>query len=154
FRIKYGVESARYLEQAAKLDVQNDKEEVVLNTANAFSALFKAREYVGLVQQNLKQQQQRVTDFTNLEKNGLMARNDLLKAQLQASNVELTLLEAQNDLAITYTNVNLLLGLPEGTEVSPDTSGFHIADPGTLAQWEQTAQQSRKDIAALTLREK
>ncbi len=153
-RIKYGVASAKYLEQAAKLDVENDKAEVILNTANAFSALFKAREYVGLVKQNLKQQQQRVGDFTNLEKNGLIARNDLLKVQLQASNVELTLLEAENDLQITYTNVNLMLGLPEGTEVNPDTSGFHLADPGTLQQWELSAHTNRRDIAALSLREK
>ena len=153
-RIKYGVESAKYLEQAAKLDVENDKEEVIMNTANAFSALFKAREYVGLVKENLKQQQQRVTDFSNLEKNGLVARNDLLKVQLQESNVELTLLEAENDLQITYTNVNLMLGLPEGTEVSPDTSGFHLADPGSLVQWEETAHQNRKDINALSYREK
>ena len=153
-RIKYGVESAKYLEQAAKLDVEHDKAEVILNTANAFSALFKAREYVGLVRQNLKQQQQRVTDFSNLEKNGLLARNDLLKVQLQSSNVELTLLEAENDLQITYTNVNLMLGLPDGTEVTPDTSGFHLADPGALVEWEQTAHQNRKDIAALSYREK
>ncbi len=153
-RIKYGVESAKCLEQAAKLDVETDKEEVIMNTASAFSALFKAREYVGLVKENLKQQQQRVTDFSNLEKNGLMARNDLLKVQLQESNVELTLLEAESDLQITYTNVNLMLGLPQGTEVNPDTSGFHIADPGSLVQWEETAHQNRKDIASLSFREK
>jgi outer membrane protein TolC len=153
-RIKYGVESAKYLEQAAKLDVETDREEVIMNTANAFSALFKAREYVGLVKENLKQQQQRVTDFSNLEKNGLVARNDLLKVQLQESNVELTLLEAENDLQITYTNVNLLLGLPQGTEVNPDTSGFHIADPGSLIQWEESAYKNRKDLASLSYREK
>ncbi len=153
-RIKYGVESAKYLEQAAKLDVENDKEEVIMNTANAFSALFKAKEYVGLVKENLKQQQQRVTDFSNLEKNGLLARNDLLKSQLQESNIELTLLEAEHDLQITYKNVNLMLGLPDGTEVNPDTSGFHIAEPGSLAQWEETAHQNRKDFASLSYREK
>ncbi len=153
-RIKYGVEAAKYLERAAKLDVENDKEEVIMNTANAFSTLFKAKEYVNLVKQNLKQQQQRVTDFTNLEKNGLLARNDLLKAQLQESNVELTLLEAENDLQTTYVSMDLLLGLPENTEITPDTSGFHIVNAGSLVQWEQTALENRKDKSALSYREK
>ena len=153
-RIKYGAEAAKYLERAAKLDVENDKEEVIMNTANAFSTLFKAKEYVNLVKQNLKQQQQRVTDFTNLEKNGLLARNDLLKAQLQESNVELTLLEAENDLQTTYVSIDLLLGLPENTEITPDTSGFHIANAGSLIQWEQTALENRKDKSALSYREK
>jgi outer membrane protein len=154
FRIKYGVEAAKYLEQATKLDVENDKGEVILNTANAFSNLFKAKEYVGLVKENLKQQQQRVTDFSNMEKNGLLARNDLLKAQLQESNVELTLLEAENDLQTTYVSMDLMLGLPENTELVPDTSGFHIADAGSLVQWEETALSNRKDISALSFREK
>ncbi len=153
-RIKYGVQAAKYLEQAAKLDVENNKEEVIMNTANAFSNLFKAKEYVGLVKENLKQQQQRVTDFSNMEQNGLLARNDLLKAQLQESNVELTLLEAENDLQTTYVSMDLMLGLPENTELIPDTSGFHLADAGSLIQWEQTALNNRKDISALSFREK
>ena len=153
-RIKYGVEAARYMEQESKLDVANDKEEVIMNTASAFSNLFKAREYVNLVKENLNQQQKRVADFTNMEKNGLLARNDLLKAQLQQSNVELALLEAENDLQMTYTNMDLMLGLPEGTQLIPDTSGFHLADAGSLVQWEQTALQNRKDMSALSFREK
>jgi len=153
-RIKYGTEAAKYLEQAAKLDAENDKGAVILNTANAFSNLFKAREYVGLVKQNLNQQQQRVIDFTNMEKNGLLARNDLLKAQLQESNMELSLLEAENDLQTTYVSMDIMLGLPENTELVPDTSGFHIADAGSLIQWEQTALTNRKDVSALSFREK
>jgi outer membrane protein TolC len=125
-----------------------------MNTANAFSNLFKAKEYVGLVKENLKQQQQRVTDFSNMEQNGLLARNDLLKAQLQESNIELTLLEAENDLQTTYVSMDLMLGLPENTELIPDTSGFHLADAGSLIQWEQTALNNRKDISALSFREK
>ena len=153
-RIKYGSEAAKYLEQAAKLDLENNKEAVIMNTANAFSNLFKAREYVNLVKENLNEEQQRVTDFSNMEKNGLLARNDLLKAQLQESNVELTLLEAENDLQTTYVSMDLMLGLPENTELIPDTSGFHIADAGSLIQWEQTALTNRKDVSALSFREK
>ncbi len=128
FRIKYGVESAKYLEQAAKLDADNDKEQVIMNTVLAFSNLFDAKITVQLVKENLEQQKQRVTDFTNLEKNGLLARNDLLKAQLQQSNIELSLLDAENDLKITYINMDLMLGLPEDTQLIPDTSGFQYSE--------------------------
>ena len=41
FRIKYGVESAKFLEQAAKLDAERDKEEVVINAINAYTNLYK-----------------------------------------------------------------------------------------------------------------
>ncbi len=155
FRIRYGVESAKYLEQAAKLDAGNNKEEITLNTINAFNNLYKAKKSVDLVKENLAREQQRVTDFSNLEKNGLLARNDLLKAQLQQSNIELSLLDAENNLKITYINMDLMLGLPEDTELIPDTTGFqNMGDAGTIVQWEQEALQNRKDFAALTYREK
>jgi outer membrane protein len=155
FRIKYGVESAKYLEQAAKLDADNDREEVIQNTINAYSNLYKAKRSVDLVNENLNQQKQRVTDFTNMEKNGLLARNDLLKAQLQQSNIELSLLDAENNLKITYINMDLMLGLPEDTEPRPDSAGFQVpADAGSALHWEQAAIENRKDMAALALREK
>ena len=155
FRIKYGVESAKYLEQAARLDAGKNKEEITFVAISAFNNLYKASKSVELVKENLSREKQRVKDFTNLETNGLMARNDLLKAQLQQSNIELSLLDAENNLKITWVNMNLMMGLPEDTELIPDTSGYQVmADAGSIAQWEQTAMQNRKDIAALTFREK
>ena len=103
----------------------------------------------------MKQQIQRVADFTNLEKNGLMPRNDLLKAQLQQSNVELTLLDAQNNYRITCINMDLMLGIEEGTELTPKMTSFDLLDEtAPLIKWEQLALDNRKDIASLGSREK
>ncbi len=154
FRIKYGVESAKYLEQAARLDAEQNKEELTELTINAYINLFKNRKSLELIEENLKQQKQRVTDFTNLEKNGLLARNDLLKAQLAQSNIELALLDAQNNLKMTYISMNLLLGLPEDTELIPDSEFGSTGEAGSAAAWEQTALTKRKDIEAISLREK
>ena len=153
-RIKYGVESAKFLEQATKLDAEKNKEDVILNTINAYTNLFKAKKSVELVEENLKQQQQRVTDFSNLEKNGLLARNDLLKAQLQQSNIELSLLDAQNNLRLTVINMDLLIGLPEETDLVPDNNIAALPDAGIVINWEQSALQNRKDVASLSFREK
>jgi len=42
-RIRYGIESSRFLEQAAKLDAEDDKDEVIQNAIEAFANLFKAK---------------------------------------------------------------------------------------------------------------
>ncbi len=155
FRIKYGVESAKFLETAAKLDVENDREDVIQNTINAYSNLYKSIKTIELVKENLKQQEQRITDFTNLEKNGVIARNDLMKAQLQQSNIELALLDAENNYNITCINMSLMLGLPEDTKLSADSAYFQDENfTGTMVQWEETALKNRKDFAALGYREK
>lgn len=152
-RITYGIESARYLKQAAELDADNDREEVIMNTVNAFINLYKANAAVDLVKESLQQSQQRVTDFRNLEKNGLLARNDLLKAELQTSNVELSLLDAENNRKLATVNMNLMLGLPERTALQPDSAS--LMEPSgvkSLEDYEQLALQHRKDMEALSYR--
>ena len=155
FRFKYGLQSAHYLEEAAKLDAENDRDAVVQNTIAAYSNLYKAKKSVDLVAENLLRERQRVEEFTNREKNGMLARNDLMKAKLQESNVELTLLDAENDLKVTTINMDLLLGLPENTPLLADSASFMVfKEEGNAGDWEQTALTHRKDIAANGIRQK
>ena len=152
-RIRYGIESSKYLAQAEELDAENNKEEVIENTVEAYVNLFKAGAAVNLYNENLAQTQQRVKDFSNLEKNGLLARNALLKAQLQESNVELALLDAQNNFELANVNMDLMLGLPERVVLSPDTALLNQSfSVNGLEDYVQAALKNRKDIEALGLR--
>jgi outer membrane protein len=154
-KLKYGIESAKYLEQAMKLDADNDRDAVIINTINACINLFKAREAIVLVKDNLTQSHQRVKDLSNLEKNGLLARNDLLKAELQSSNIELTLLDAESNYKLACVNMNLMMGLPEQTELIPDRNGLAMPESvKTIEEYEQDALQNRHDIAAIGIRKK
>lgn len=154
-RIRYGIESSKFLEQAAKLDAEDDKDEVIQTTIEAFANLFKAKTAVRLVTENLLQSQQRTKDLSNLEKNGLLARNDLLKAELQSSNTELSLLDAENNWQLANVNMNLMLGLPAGTELVLDTAGIAKKDDSrVLEDYLQAAMTNRKDAEALDYRKK
>lgn len=155
FRINYGIESAKYLTEAAKLDAATDKEEIIQNTLNAYSNLYKAQAAVELVKENLKSAQERSRELSNLEKNGLLARNDLLKADLQTSNIELALMDAEADLNMATINMNLMIGLDETTILKTDATGFNDKiELKTVNEWVATALQNRNDMAALDMREK
>lgn len=154
-KIKYGIESSKYLAQAARLDADDNREAIILNTINAYSNLYKAQAAVALVKDNLAQSNQRVKDFTNLEKNGLLARNDLLKVALQSSNIELTLLDAESNYTLAGVNMALMLGLPEHTVLSADAASLQqTGEIKTIEEYEAQALQGRKDIAALAFRKK
>ena len=155
FRIKYGIESAKFLEQATRLDAENDKEEIVLNTVDAYNNLYKSKAAVDLVNENLASARERATQFANLEKNGLLPRNELLKAQLQVSNTELSLLDAQNNWHLANINMNLMLGLPEATELLIDSNSLQSAvNLKGVEDYVQAALQNRKDLSALDYRKK
>jgi outer membrane protein TolC len=155
-RIRYGIETAQYLERAAKLDAESERPEVEMNAINAYISLYKAGALVSLVKENLESGQQRVKQLSNLEQNGLLARNDLMKAQLQQSNIELSLLEAENNWKLANVSLNLLLGLPESTIIEIDSASITplMTEFKTLENYEQLALQNRKEIEALNYRSK
>ncbi|CAN5716354.1 TolC family protein [soil metagenome] len=154
-KLKYAIASAKYLEEAAKLDADQNKEAVILNTIDAYSNLYKAKAAVVLVKENLEQSNQRVKDFSNLEKNGLLARNDLLKVELQSSNIELALLDAESNWKLSSVNMALMLGLPEQTILIPDSSSLQSDNTlKTLDEYEQLALVERKEIGSLSLQKK
>lgn len=154
-KIRYGIESSKFLEKAAMLDAESDKDEVIQNTIEAFANLFKAKTAVRLVQENLNEAQLRTKELTGMEKNGLLARNDLLKAQLRESNMEYNLSDAENNSQLANVNMNLMLGLPTTTELVLDTVGLgKKQDTRVLDDFLNAALTNRKDIAAVDLRKK
>ena len=154
-KIQYGIRSAEYLEKAAILDVVQDRDAVILNTVDAFSNLYKARANLSVVRENLAESKSRDADFANLEKNGLLARNDKLKALLQTANIELTLADVENNLKVAMVNMNIMLGLPEQTILVPDSSSLVTPGPvSSLQEYEQLALQNRKDVQAIAYRKK
>jgi len=154
-RIKYGIESAEYLEKAAKLNVENDKEAVVYNTIQAYTNLYKSSKSVTVINENLNASVQRDSLFSRLEQNGILARNDLLKAQLTTSNIELSLLDAQNNFTIANINMTLLLGLPENTLIEVDSSFVNVTQQlKPFMEMENMALQNRKDVQAIAFQKK
>jgi outer membrane protein TolC len=154
-KIRYGIESSKFLEKAEMLNAENDKEEVIQNTIEAFANLFKAKTAVRLVQENLNEAQQRTKELTGMEKNGLLARNDLLKSQLRESNMEFNLSDAENSWQLANVNMNLMLGLPTTTELILDTTGLvKKEDNRVLDDYLNAAKINRKDIEAIDLRKK
>ncbi|WP_312399764.1 TolC family protein [Chryseobacterium sp.] len=149
-RIKYGIQSAKYLVEASKLSTENDKIAIAYNVAQAYNNLFKANQSIKVLEENLTASQKRDETFLKLENNGVIARNDRLKANLQTSNIELQLLEAKNNYNIANINMDLLLGIPETTEIEVDQNYIDEgSDVKPVDFYVNEAKDNRKDLQAL-----
>lgn len=100
-----------YLAEAAKYDETTTRSKVIANTAKALYQYYEMLETKKLIEQNAEQAKQRVTEFTNQEKQGVLAKNDLLKAELQLNNILLTLTEVNNNIQVAEYNIQILLGV-------------------------------------------
>lgn len=149
FKLKNSINESESMYKAQTFAEKHSKEQIGLEVVELFANLYKAQQMVDLIEDNLKNADQRVKDFTAMEENGLIARNDLLKAQLQQSNVQLSLDNAKKNTAIANHKLTTLLKLPETTEVDIDIEAVKRDMAGNSGN---TAQGERNDLRSMELR--
>ena len=105
--------------EASKTDAAKDAADLRLQVASNYFNLYKAIESKKLIDENLKTLDARINDVKNFEKVGMALDNDVLKAELLKSNLEISKSEVENIIATINYNLNIFLGLPENTELTP-----------------------------------
>lgn len=154
FKIKNSIVASENLYKAEVANSKHTKEETAMKVVQYYADLYKAQQSVKLFKESLKSGQQRVTDFIAMEKNGIIARNDLLKAQLQVSKIQLSLNDAEKNVRLIRYALNTVLKLDPETAIEVSTDNI---DPNLLSygvKTEAEALQSRKDLEALSYLEK
>ncbi len=154
FKLQNSIKAYENLYLAETATAAQTKEETAMKVVNYYSGLFKAQKTIELLKENQKKAQQRVIDFSEMEKNGIIARNDLLKAQLQVSKVQLSIDDTNADLNMANYYLVSLLKLPEGTKLEIKESDFANFQMTNIPTSEQPALENRKDLQALQFQEK
>lgn len=127
WKLKYTQESYNYLTQAAALDQTKDQNEIKYTIMAAYVSHVKLQLSREILEANLQAAKQRVVDVTNMRDKGTATDNDVLKAQLYQSNLELSLSDMDNTIAVSEFNLCIMLGLPQGTTIVTDTTGLFAA---------------------------
>ncbi len=153
-RLRHSIEAADNLYKSEQANAAQTKEEVAIQVIEYYAALYKAQRSVELLRESLESNAQRVKDFTAREQNGLIARNDLLKVQLQKSQVQLSLDEAEKNVRVINYELVQLLKLPAATQIIVDPSNVEPNLFATPIAPENDALTKRHDLEALSFAEK
>lgn len=151
FKLKNSIAASENLYKSQTFLASHTKEALALETVELFAGLYKSQEMVKLFQENLKSAKQRTKDFSAMVDNGLMARNDLLKAQLQESNIQLSMDSAIKNANVINYQLVTLLRLPENTIIDIDINA--VKSDMAKNQLVSTSGQ-RNDLEALTFQQK
>jgi outer membrane protein TolC len=154
FKLQNSIKASENLYQSEKAKLEQTKETVAMEVVEYYANLYRAQKAVNLITENLKSSEQRVKDFTALENNGIIARNDLLKAQLQQSKVQLSLDEAYRNVSVLNYYLITLLKLPEDYKIGIDENQFANNQPINIIKNEEIALKNRKDLEAIHFIEK
>ena len=150
FKLKNSIAASEKLYEAAKFNNKHSNEQIGLRIVELFSNLYKSQQLEQLLEDNLKSAQQRVKDFQAMEDNGLLAHNDLLKAQLQESNTQLALETAKKNITVINYELTTILKFPENTIIDIDIENVKKE----MSANQNTAfSGNRNDLAALQLQQ-
>ncbi|MFA6596685.1 MAG: TolC family protein [Ignavibacteriaceae bacterium] len=161
FRLKSTSEMAEYQLKASEVEFTKDELETAFAVRNAYWSLFKAQEMKKVVDEIVAQMKAHLKDASNLLAQGMLTNNDVLKLQVQLSDVQLKQLEAQNGVQLAQVNLNNTLGVQLNTEVfvsqgeeAMSATQYPAKTDGELDAFLQKAFEKRGELKAADYRAK
>jgi outer membrane protein len=153
-RYKFAQESTKLLTEVARLDADKNKEEISYAIINTYFSLFKVMQSKKVVEQNLTAIASQLKQAQRFFEQGIVTKNDVLRFQLQQANVSLTEMEIENNRKIINYNLNILLGLPDDTEVAITEADLPLKAVAPLSTYIAQAYAGRQELQQLDLQNK
>lgn len=117
FRLVGNINLNEELSNATKEEFNKDKSELLFNIKNSYWGVFKAMQFKKVMDETVVQIKAHVEDAKNLEKAGMLTKNDILKIEVQLSNAIYQQLEAENAVKLAMTALNNVMGIPLNTQI-------------------------------------
>ena len=139
----------------ASVDAEYSKEinEEAMNIYTAFWNFYKTKQVKKLIDENLMAVEAHLSDTKNYLENELVTLNDVLKLEVQYSNIKLKQIEAVNGVEVSRAVLNRTIGLP--VESKTDISIEEILPRLNEMNYDELlneALRNRSDIEALKLK--
>ncbi|MBK7257680.1 MAG: TolC family protein [Ignavibacteriae bacterium] len=152
-KISGAIEAAQEAAVASGFDVKKDRADLIFNITAAYWNLFRAREAKAFVDTNVAQVKAHLTDAENLQRQGMITTNDLMKVQVQLSDAQVRAIDADNMVRMALYGLNNTLGLPLQTEITlASTMQRHDRTYASIDTLVERAMNNRPELAAMQAR--
>jgi outer membrane protein TolC len=117
FRLSAGSDMAEQSAMATSQDYSKDQSDLVFNIRNSYWSLFKAMQMKTVMDETVNQAKAHINDAKNLLNAGMLTQNDILKLEVQLSDVEFKQVDAENAVKLANVALNSVLNIPLETEI-------------------------------------
>jgi outer membrane protein len=153
-QLKYAKQSADLMVQLSRLDADKDKEDITYLVINAYLNFDKVLQSQQIVAQNMEDVQSKLEEITKYESQGLATQNDVLRYQLQKSQIQLTEIQLENDRKVVNYDMDIMLGLPDTTTITLETVNYKLDENLALPDLIQQAEINRRELAELSYQQR
>ncbi len=153
-QFKYARQSADLMVQMSRVDADKDKEDIIWLVIDSYMNYDKILENQLITVQNMQDIQNKLDEIVKYEGQGLATQNDVLRYQLQKSQMQLTEIELENNRKVANYNMNVILGLPDSTEIILPKIDYKVNETLVFADLLQQAEINRRELQDLTYQTK
>ncbi|MEC4117758.1 TolC family protein [Myroides phaeus] len=121
------IEERKTLEDKAIITAEQSQSEVRLEAAKSYLALAKVMRFKEVMIADIADQKKQLGQMENLYKNGVVLKSDVLRASMEISKREMTLVQIENDILIENQKLVLLMGISDSDFIKPQDIYAEVA---------------------------
>lgn len=126
-RIRGSIRRTEIEERIARLGTEADCAEVKLELLRQYMNLFGLWKECDVLHRNIEESERRLKDIRQMKTEGLITNNDVLRSEMRLTDDRLSLREAIDNARIASQQLDIWMGIDEGTIILPDTTLLHLA---------------------------
>ncbi|MCJ8165988.1 TolC family protein [Pontibacter sp. E15-1] len=120
--INKGIEAAALNQQVAQLTFEKNRADIKLLLVGRYADMYRLLNQRETYERNIDLAKLRLQNIQNLYKEGMLTRNDVIRSELQITNLNMALQEVNNNLTIANQQLGQIVGVPASTFIVPDSS--------------------------------
>jgi outer membrane protein len=123
---------ARVETEISEIAIEKSEKDVKMDLVSGFLDVYNLLEHLKVIEDHIKEDNVLVNHIKNLEKNGLVTYNEILRAELQLKQDSLEFIAINNDVIIANERIKYYLSAPEDYNIVVDTTGLTTGIDETL----------------------
>lgn len=140
--------------KATNFDIQKDENDIKFMVVQAYYTLYKLQKMDVLLDSNIQQTQARVDDLNKMKNVGLILNNDVMRAEIQKTNLLVNKTDVESGIEVANYNLNILLGLEGFQKISTNLKEEVNENPNEIHSLFSTALNQRPELSAQAFRSK
>lgn len=138
--VRNGIKIKTLQEELSELSYENNEQSIKLLVLGYYLDLSKLYNQENVYHQNIDLAKKRLDNIKKFYNQGMVTRNDVIRGELQLSNLQLALQVVNNNQQIINKQLTVALGLDENIKIIPENSILNNSENvGQLQEYKEMA---------------
>ncbi|OPB94539.1 TolC family protein [Elizabethkingia ursingii] len=123
-KLNLKIKQEEVLEKIKQIKKDESISDIHYKSASLYLEVQKTLMFLRLIKEDISDQKLQLKEIQSLYKNGVILKSDVLRAELELSKREMSLVTIENDLLIATQKLNIILGKDDQTVIIPKENSF------------------------------